>query len=159
MLGGLERYKDSPILKKLLSRKGQFVRIIYSRPLKLRASLQNCGVEIIKQTEITVRCGLNYENRTETIVGRRTGELPAKNAGLRGEEWIVPNYVMRSTTNNNLLFRFYASDYNACPFVSYLYDGAPMKREEVEPLVLKGETDETIKPVFNIKLDSIKVVK
>jgi len=159
MLGGLERYKDSPILKKLLSRRGQFCRIIYSRPLKLRASLQGCGVEIIKQTEITVRCGLNYEHLNEIKEKRLTGELLPESCGLRGASWVIPHYVMKSQANNNLLFRFYASDYNSCAFVNYFYDGITMKREEVEPLVLKGETDETIKPVFNIKLDSIKVVK
>jgi len=154
LLGQNYTQSRAQIVETLLKKHGQFAQVRYSRPLKLRKEYADSGIEIRKATEINAIIGSNYDSRSSVKVSRLDGTLPPTNQGLNSKEWVIPNFILRSKVNDELLFRMYASN-NHIAKVSYFKNGKLVNKEEISHYVLSSELNEEHKTVWDVKLVNI----
>jgi len=83
--------------------KGANVKATIERPVKLRAAYK--GIPLFKRSTMTVRIGVENDNRKEVEKARADGRRPAENQGLIGREWIDAPILMRSLKSGKMLIR------------------------------------------------------
>lgn len=132
----------SPLVRKALSRKGQFTGFLWIRPMKTRKGVQAL---ITKQVRCVGRVGLSYDNRAAVQDARASGELPTTNAGLPWGEWLmlkgVSFFPYIIAHKGNLYLRIYPVPGRA-PKVIYKIDGRIASKSEVRDLCLASEFSE-----------------
>ena len=148
--------KQSEILKILLANKGQIRTIKIRRRLKTKKDYKH--VEVYKETTLQARCGIKNDNRASVIEGRENGTLPARNSGLKGKEWEIYPYLLR-TKEGELLFRFYKvhSVMNTAPNF-YLYE-KKVDKDEISSFTYASELKGNPSDVFEININNIIEVK
>lgn len=145
---------DLPIgCHKLLALRGQFVRIVANRPLKVRKG----KAEIIKHSEYTVRIGCDYEALKVVKEGRESGDLPSENQGMWGEWIIFP--ILKSHKGNHYIRCTAVRNNDSCkPSVTFLRNGIPITVEEAKADALASEFYEKDLVVFDIKVESVESI-
>ncbi len=128
------------LVQKLLTVKGQFVGVLWTRPMKTR---KGTVAVVTKTVRTVVSVGIDYDNRGEVIEARANGELPAKNAGLPWGKWIegLEKYVIEH--NGNYYVRMFPvknadNTPRSCKVV-YRIDGVIATKEQVQLLCLASE--------------------
>lgn len=148
------------ILRKLLSVRGQIVTIDAERPLKMRKDYQH--INGTKRTTFQARAGVVYDNLAKVMEKRMLGDLPAANADLVGRMWVLPPYVLCTTsTNPKMLFRFYVVDNAFKTRISYTLDGRDADISEIMEKCLSSEWKERDREetCFDYPLDCITAVR
>lgn len=139
------------MIEYIITRKGQFSRVVYVRDCKTKKNSPN----IKKMTISTVRAGINYESLSSVQMKRETGELPEENQGLPWGEWEIFPYIIKH--NDKRYLRLYTSgDVNST--VQFFKDDEEVSREDVEPYLLSSEkrvSDFSEVSCFTIKLDDL----
>jgi hypothetical protein len=138
------------IVKKMLTRKGQFTHVKYMRPLKFRKAFEESNYGF-KEVVGVFSLGKNYENLASTINKRNEG---ISASGLNGKEWVKFPYLIVGA-NQNLMTRLYAVR-NTKVVTSFYLNGKKVEPDELEPFCLASELDLTPRTVFDLRLDYIK---
>lgn len=120
----------------LMSTKGQFRSLAYTRPVKLRKEFT--GKPALKRvTGLSVRAGCSYDNIGEIHRRRVSGEAPAVNAGLSWGRWKIEPYVIEH--GDKLYARFIANAGGTPPKVEYFYDGVVVTADQMKLMSLASE--------------------
>lgn len=143
-------------MDRIKAKRGAYRAVLWERPLKTRKNVKDV---IVKRTYGTaLRFGVCYDNMASTQKGREDGTLPAKNQGLRGLIWIVPNLTLRSLKTGDTLVRVSLAR-NSTFSTEYFLNGRKVTKEEIEPLVLRSELGRHEMPeVFNLKTENILAI-
>lgn len=127
-----------PVLKRVFARTGQFVSVLWQRPLKTRKGI-DCVVT--KEVRGTVRVGLSYDSRGAVQDARETGQLPSANAGLPWGNWLVFPYVIEHKGAHYVrLYPVAKADGSPRALkVRYRVNGRSVDRETAQSLCLASE--------------------
>lgn len=139
----------------LLNKRGQFVSIRIQRIMKTRKGMP----EIIKDSTLTVRVGVDYSNIASVKEKRENGELPsAEESKLPWGEFVEglfpyvihhkgEYYVRCSVVNNNP---------NSHHSTKYFINGVEKTRDDIESMCLASEfRDRDDLDVFNVKMSNL----
>ena len=83
--------------------KGANVKLVMERPAKLRAKYK--GLPMFKRSTMTIRVGVENDNRKDVIEARANGDRPAENQGLKGFEWVEAPTLLRAIKTGKLYLR------------------------------------------------------
>jgi len=117
---------------------GANIVLEWRRPCKTLAASRHIQIE--KQVRAVGRIGVRYDNMEPVKIGRATGELPAKNAGLPWGEWVEDSgylivhegkFYVRVAAANSKVF--------GPSKVLYFMDGKAVSYETVEPHLQSSE--------------------
>lgn len=82
-------------------RNGRYIRVGYSKELKVLKDWQARGIRVYKLTESTVRLGVSY-NKIASVVARKAAEADKpKVERANNWSWIVPNKVKYNSNTGN----------------------------------------------------------
>jgi hypothetical protein len=139
------------ILQILSSRKGQNIKVTFSRPLKARKGAESI---VTKVSSVLVRGGIDYSNLSAVKEARENGEIPSEEESvLPWGTWEIFPYVI--THKGQDYIRLYAGTLsNFKPTVQFYIDGKEVTKEAITPLCLASETAE--KPEREIKCFTVK---
>jgi hypothetical protein len=143
--------KTKQLSDTLLAVAGRIVTVKTRRPAKVKKSSPIHDQELVKESVISLRSGIEYNNTKKVIAGHETGEIEKK--GLP-DGWTKHNKVLYETAKGNFLLGFQPnSNPNAICESRYLLDGEEVEFFEIEDDLLasekrKGETPKwlTLKP-------------
>jgi hypothetical protein len=77
--------------------KGANIKVTMERPVELLSQYK--GLPLFKRTFMTVRIGIENDNRSVVQQARENGERPSENQGLNGLEWVEAPILLRSIKN------------------------------------------------------------
>jgi hypothetical protein len=145
----VQQYLDT-----LMSRKGQIVTLVTTRPMKVRK-----GQDAIQKTsEFQCRVGVNYDNIKAVQEKRAEGQLPAENAGLPWGEWVDFPYVIAHKGEYYVRCTVLHNGFRKAP--TFTRNGAEISKDEAQVACLASEFREgDDNDVFNVKLSAIRSVK
>lgn len=121
------------MLRRVLSKAGQFTGFLWVRPLKTRKGVT---ATVTKTVRCVGRLGVEHDARAKVIEARESGLLPATNQGLPWGEWLIAPYLI--THKGNVYVRIYPVEGRA-PRVMYKIDGKVVSKAEAEALCLASE--------------------
>lgn len=138
-----------------LNKKGQFTNLTYAKPCK---TLKNAPI-IEKTTKaFNVRVGAQYDalKVVQTIKGTTsTEETHEKNNGLKGMEWVVYPYILKSIKSGKEYLRLETAKNTRFETV-YTMNGQVVNKADVEPYLQASEKKSGEMPiVMNIGLENI----
>lgn len=116
----------------ILSRKGQYVRMVTKRPMKVRKGQQ----AVYKTSTFTARLGVNYDNIKEVKERRADGRAPEVNQGLPWGEWLIPNFII---THKGSYYLRYTTTNNSKAEVEYSLDNGTISAEVAKTMCLASE--------------------
>ncbi len=131
-------------VRKALTLKGQFVGLLWDRPLKTRKGIASL---ITKEVRCVARIGVQYDNMNAVKEAREGGALPPVNAGLPWGKWA--RYPTLIKHKGKLYVRIYPK---RPAKVLYRINGQLARREEIEGLCLASEFADNDSPVSCITL-------
>lgn len=137
------------ILNRAMGRKGQFVGLLWVRPMAVRKGIESV---ITKEVRTVARVGIEYDNQAAVIEGRASGDLPPENAGLPWGKWLHYPYLIEH--KGNLYFRLYPVN-GAKAKTVYRLNGQIARREEIEGLCLAKEFYEKDGACFTLNLSHL----
>lgn len=120
---------------------GAFIDIGWMRECKTRKAFKHLSI-----TKATIgeglRVGVQYDNKKAVQDKRETGELPAENMGLRGEqEWYSFPFVIFNPKNGKYYLRV-TTMHNSRFKTQFFLDGQPVEKETVAEYLLASEKRE-----------------
>ncbi len=143
------------ILETFLGKKGQFCKIVSTRPLKTLKAFS--GLKIVKYSILNARCGCEYDAQKAVIEKRESGELPAENQGLPFGEWEIFKYTIVHKGQRYLRFSTIPGSFGKSV---YFLNGKRVKKEDIAPFCLASEFAEKKQmDVFVMKEESILALK
>jgi hypothetical protein len=136
------------------NKKGQFIKLGWSRPCKTRAANKDLRIE--KKVSVVVRTGINYDNQAKVKEKRESGELPKENAGLQTNmEWESFPWIIKHSITGKQYARMYLTDHK--PETQYFLNGSPATMEEISSYVLASELPKGEKPdCITVSLENIE---
>lgn len=140
----------------LLTAKGGFVRMSWTRPVKTFKTYS--GAPITKSVYCVGRVGIDHDARAKVIEARATGELPAVNAGLPWGEWLAfPWFIQHKGA---LYVRLYPVE-GSRPVVTFLREGAVIDKDSLRDIALASEFAEHNEETgcFAVKAESLTSVR
>lgn len=149
-------------IEKLLSRPGGIFTVKTSRPLKMLKSAKEQGVIGTKISHFQARAGVNYENIKGIDSLRRNGDLPAQNSGLKGQEYLLFPYILKTQSEiPKYLFRFTKFNSTFDTKAQFFINSKEVKKEDLKEYCLAEEYSDkkSDSPVFSISIDAIEEVK
>lgn len=138
------------ILNRAMGRKGQFVGLLWVRPMAVRKGIESV---VTKEVRTVARVGIEYDNQAAVIEGRASGDLPPENAGLPWGKWLHYPYLIEH--KGNLYFRLYPVNGTKAKTV-YRLNGQIARREEIEGLCLAKEFYEKESACFTLNLSHLR---
>ena len=127
------------MLRRVLSKAGQFTGFLWVRPLKTRKGVT---ATVTKTVRCVGRLGVEHDNRAKVIEARANGTLPATNQGLPWGEWLMVDGVSFApyliTHKGNMYVRIYPVEGRA-PRVMYKIDGQVVSKADAEALCVASE--------------------
>lgn len=125
-------------LARILTKRGHFVSVRISRPVKLRKGIDR---NIVKTTVGVFRAGLDYDEQKRVKTKRETGQLPATPQPLPWGEWLVfPFFIQHK---GKLYVRLYPLGKVQ---VFYFEDSKPIQKSELESIALASELKPSERP-------------
>jgi hypothetical protein len=90
------------ILETFLSKRGQFLSVVWQRLAKVRKTCQ----DVIEKRVVahSIRAGVSYDSMANVQYKRESGELPAENAGLPWGTWFLFPHIIEH--KGGYYFRF-----------------------------------------------------
>lgn len=144
-------------LTTLLSKKGQFINVVYEKPIKqLKGSPHT---KVTKEVSLVGRAGVTYDNIQNVKDKRESGELPAENTGLKWGEWLPGGFPYLIKHKDELYARITLGTNNT-PKATYRIDGKPVTQKEALAYALASEKpkDDEKPDVLTINLKNIKSI-
>ncbi len=136
-------------LRKALTLKGQWVGLLWNRPMKTRKGIASL---ITKEVRCVGRIGVAYDNMNAVREAREGGILPPVNAGLPWGRWARYPTLIKHIGKDGVN-RLYVRIYPKRPAKTlYRINGQLARREEIEQLCLASEFVESSSPVSCITL-------
>ena len=140
-------------VKSLLSKRGTFVSLKWSRPVKTR---KGHDVGTIKETVATVRIGCEFENLAAVQDRREAGEEKGE---MAWGNWLVYPIIKEHKGSFYVRGTMVKGNDNCKPKVRFLRQGEEVSREQALEFALASETktsDEAAEQlVFDVKVDNI----
>ena len=135
---------------------GANIWVQWERPVKLKKEYK--GMPLTKKTKMLCRIGVQYDNIKQVKLGRMTGELPPKNAGLKGFVWTQYPILLKSRKTGEIYIRLESGTFSAKTNVQFLLDGQEVKKEDWEHTMLSSEkkTKKEGHKTFNCKISTIQ---
>ena len=141
-----------PRVRMLLSLRGQYASIVTRRALKVKKG----APEIIKESRMTVRLGVDYDNQQIVQDKRDDGRLPEDNQGLIGREWLIFPYLMRSVKSGKYLLRVTPVRNGTSASSRFTVGDREVSREEAAQWAYAQEFAERETPdAFDLTVDNI----
>ena len=142
-------------LSTLLSKKGQFVNVVYEKPIKqLKTSPY---AKVTKEVSLVGRAGVTYDNIQKVKDKRESGELPEENQGLPYGFWINYPYILE---HKGKQYARLSLVQNNKPKITYKINGKEVDQKTALEYSLASEKPKEDKPdVINICLDNIISIK
>lgn len=143
------------LIRRVLSKAGQFTGFLWVRPMKTRKGVSS---NIVKIVRCVGRVGLSYDNRAAVQEARASGELPATNAGLPWGKWLLFPYLIEN--KGNLYVRIYPVPGRA-PKVIYKMDGKIVKKSDIAHLCYASEFSEVREDIgcMTLGVSALRVVR
>lgn len=141
------------------TQRGSIHTITYAKELKTRKGVEDT---VIKVTTLQGRFGIEYDNIQAVKEARENGTAPAENGGLiGGMKWEDHRYILKN--ENTGKFQLRVTKCNRWPSkTTYLRNGVPVAKEDIEPLCLKSEFTHysgKVSPIFNIGIEKVMKIK
>ena len=138
------------------------VKLAMERPVKLLKAY--AGFPIFKRTTMTVRIGIDNDNRKATQEARENGDRPAENQGLKGMEWVDFPCLLRSIKYPS---KYYlrvepSSNANEKPSAQFIVRAngieTPVTKDEFAHMMLASEkkSGRPYDACFNVGIDNIR---
>lgn len=135
---------------------GSFYRVTWQRQLETYSGVK--GI-VVKTVIAPVKAGVTYDNKKSVQRKRKTGELPARNAGLPWGEWLdFPRVVQHKSKKTGELYyylRLYPANEFGSMTVSYTLNGKPCTVEKAKELCLAKEFSDGDLECFTVKLKNL----
>lgn len=140
-------------VRALLDMTGQFVKITYGKECKMRSGVV---AQVYKFSEMTLRCGIEYDNVKAVVAKRESGELPAENQGLSWGVYVPGLYPYIIEHKSSLYFRFFTVP-NTKTESTYVMNGKEITKEQAMVLCPKSEFPdrETTLETITLKVEGI----
>lgn len=148
---------QSAILKSLLQNKGQFRTIVTRRLVKFKKEFKN-EPPVYKEVAQQVRCGVNYNNISNVSEARDNGDLPEKNAGFKGKEWVIFPYLLKNDAGD-LFFRFYKVMSMANKKPKYFSGNKEISLDEIKGKVYASEIRERSNPAMAFEVNIKNIIE
>lgn len=131
--------------------KGANIVLEWNRSVKTRKGVTDT---IRKSVRMVGRIGIEYDNIGAVQVKRKTGELPAENAGLPWGRWECYPWLIEHNG------KYYVRLYNGTsklvkPNVEFTLNGETVAREEIESKLLASELAEKTGDCFTCKVEDM----
>ena len=131
--------------------KGCNIILGWSRPAK---TFKGVSDVITKQVQMAGRIGIEYDNQKTVIEKRENGALPTENAGLPWGVWETYPYLIAHKGQKYL--RLYKStNAKAKASVTWFKNGLEVTKEEIAPLLLASEFNESKGDCFTVKIEDL----
>jgi hypothetical protein len=150
-------------LEEVQGRKGQFIRLKWRRNVTLAAKFKRDHL-VEKETEVTARTGIAYDNLATVQAGRESGELPAENAGLqKNMKWKHFPWVIEHEVTGMEYARIYVAQ-GKIPTVKWYLNGEPTTKDTILQFLTPSDANKerglerSVNECFNVKLDNLEVV-
>lgn len=136
---------------------GRIVTVKTSRPVKVKKSSPLFGHELTKQSVMSLRAGIDYNNTKKVIAGHESGEIEKR--GLP-EGWNKLSKVLYETAKGTHLLGFQPNPNPAAICESeYFLDGEKVEFFEIEEDILASEKSKGDTPLWiTLKPENIKEV-
>ena len=143
------------LIRKVLSKTGQFAGFLWVRPVKTRKGV---NAEVVKIVRCVGRLGVDYSKRKEVIAARESGELPSTPQPLPWGAWLLFPYLI--THKDALYVRIYPVE-GRMPKVIYKIDGRIASKAEAQALCLASEFGEVNDRIgcMTLRAESLRVVR
>lgn len=145
---------NNPLIKQIIeARPGSFFGVTIRRKLKTRAGITDL---IEKESVLTVRGGVSYDNLKKVIEGREDGSKPAENAGLPWGVWVKGMYPWKIIHNNKNYTRLTLVP-GKFPQTCYRINGVMTTKNDILNYVLNSEVreDNKVPEVLTVLDDNI----
>lgn len=142
------------IIDEFLRIKGQFVKVSWTRPVKMK---KTAPFRVYKSVTTVARAGIEYDNIENVQDKRADGTLPAANAGLPWGKWSVYPYIIEHKEQKYL--RFTASKNSKAEVVFKDEAGNVLVSDIVKTYALASEFAEKDEvDVFNVPVPAITML-
>jgi hypothetical protein len=135
---------------------GSNIKIETERPAHLYAKYK--GMPVTKKSSYTARLGVDYDRQKTVIEARENGELPAKNQGLKGEQyWVKFPFIIHNPKNDRYFLRVTGSSFRHPAKSAYYVDGREVKREDIAHMLTARENPRETKPgqVWSVGIETV----
>lgn len=149
--------KTEDYLNLVNGKKGQFIKLEWTRAVSLAAQFKN--LIVTKNTQTVVRTGIIYDNLQSVIEKRENGELPEKNEGLSWGNW--KNYPFVITHKEIDYARLYSAP-NQKPTVTWYLNGAKVSKDVIIPFMTPSDAKRELNRTsafecFTVKMEDLKI--
>jgi hypothetical protein len=124
------------LVETLKNKKGQNMKISWSRPLK---TYKGDSRKVVKSVECVMRTGVEYDNIQSVKAKREGGELPEENQGTNGKQWLIYPFVLVSLKSGKELLRLSKGTLDFDISSTYEIDGKEATKEECKAICLASE--------------------